>query len=99
MAKPEELLKLLDMSEDEQKEWCVLYTNMRLYEFPDTFAESLADLAFRLRDEAVVKYGDLVWHKAVVKICGYMWKETAWFKNYGKPIHWIIAALIAKGDK
>lgn len=86
----DELLAVLDMSEDEQWEWCVKNVKEK------TIGESLADLAFRLRDEVVAECGDIVWHKAVVKICDYMRMGTAWFKNYAKPIHWIIAALIAK---
>ena len=41
----QELLAVLDMSEDEQWEWCVKNVKEK------TMGESLADLAFRLRDE------------------------------------------------
>lgn len=89
MSSEQELLAVSDMSEESQIMWSLVHTDMRE-------PESLADLAFRLRDEVVVNYGDLIWHKATLKICGYMGKNSIWFKQYAKPIHWIIAALIAK---
>ena len=106
-----DLLKILDMSEDEQWEWCVKNVKEK------TIGESLADLAFRLRDKAVSKYynnwckaKEIVWlHKntdaqryvdivdgldgADDRIIG---RRAIFFSNQAKPIHWIIAALIAK---
>jgi hypothetical protein len=88
----EERLKVLDMNEDEQVDWLwdrnILKPN-----------ESLADLAFRLRDEAVKKDW-MYWEIA----CCQVWQATPHKYNYNpgrfgsraKPIHWIIAALIAK---
>ena len=90
--KKEELLKVLDMSEDEQWEWCIQNTKH--------IGESLADLAFRLRDEAVAKnHADF--HNAIynimVKVEGdNKWATAFWGECLAKPIHWIIAALIAK---
>lgn len=89
--KIEELRAVLDMPENEQIDYLFLYGR--------NLDESLADLAFRLRDEVVVNQGDVAWHKAVVIVCEYMGQGTAWFKNYGQPIYWIIAALIAKEKK
>ena len=86
----DELLAVLDMPEEEQEEWC------RDKTMPYRWRESLADLAFRLRDEAVVNQGEVAWHRAVVKVCDYMGKRIVWFKGYAQPIHWVIAALIAK---
>ncbi|KKL59274.1 hypothetical protein LCGC14_2216960, partial [marine sediment metagenome] len=65
-----------------------------------------ADLAFRLRDELIA--GDLF--KGMLKVRQYcdkggnrMYAHTmkgakSWFIAIAKPIHWIIAALIAKGE-
>jgi len=69
---------------------------------------SRADLAFRLRDE-IVK-ADLAnetdcWCEASYEVFLYVIGEEnekdevgldTWFSMYAKPIHWIIAALIAK---
>ncbi len=65
------------------------------------YADNLLDaamshLAFRLRDEVVANQGDIVWHRATLKICGYMGKSSIWFKTYAQPIHWILASLKAK---
>lgn len=72
---------------------------------PDPITESLADLAFRLRDEveniddmlsAIYKVQRrLKKNNKESKLIGYA--EAVWFAFYAKPIHWIIAALIAKG--
>ena len=84
--------KLLDMTEDEQVDWLwdmdILKPN-----------ESLADLAFRLRDEAVNHQG---WGEAIKDVCDY-WQGknntgitlSGFWIHRAKPIHWIIAALIA----
>ncbi len=100
-----ELLAVLDMSEDEQIEWLRtnVFTSMRFREWIRT---SLADLAFRLRDEAkgsegVVKYG-----KAMQIVCDHFYKcenttmeiVNSFAAYVAKPIHWIIAALIAKNN-
>lgn len=101
MTKPE-LLAVLDMSEEEQKQW--LHDNFlnREYYYP-----SLADLAFRLRDEAVL-LDNFPWACAEVYNYAHNYKlgpnevpapttlMWIWFANQARPIHWIIAALIAK---
>ena len=91
----QELLAVLDMSEAEQSVWT---------EAPEhgnrQMGESLADLAFRLRDEVVAKsHADF--HEAIydvmVKVEGNdNWATAFWGECIAKPIHWIIAALIAK---
>lgn len=105
MNDKQKLLAVLVLSEDDQ--WKFLIARQDIQEMCQSQLDEwsqpkykrmvLADLAFRLRDEAVESLGEAAWHKTVVIVCGYMWKDTAWFKNYAKPIHWIIAALIAKG--
>ena len=92
-----DLLKILDMSEDEQDRWCALNTDRKSH-------ESLADLAFRLRNEVIA--GGLfrkmiTIHEYCDKGCNKMYSHTmagaqSWFIAQAKPIHWIIAALIAK---
>ncbi|MCJ7828764.1 MAG: hypothetical protein MUP81_03365 [Dehalococcoidia bacterium] len=70
--------------------------------------KDLADLAFRLRDEAV-KIDKDKWLEACCEVIGYMEQRECCptcHKEYSKkywdwnkesqPIHWIIAALIAK---
>ena len=87
-----QLLEVLNMGEDEQDRWCAINTNRKGW-------EHLADLAFRLRDE-VIKEG-LDWDDALIlvwKILGRSMKYQTFCKYYTKPIHWIIAALIAKGN-
>ena len=98
-----DLLKDLDMSEDEQREWCV--KNVK------SAGESLADLAFRLRNEVFKcllcdqkgvngceKYYaalEAVYkHREIKKQCQSFYA----FLTYRlQPIDMIIAALIAKG--
>ena len=100
----EQLLKVLDMSEDEQWEQC--------YRHIPEFGQheySLADLAFRLRD----KYLSIDYERATWMVCCYVKKmqciyincgeeqlhavvKDGWWIYHSKPIHWIIAALIAR---
>lgn len=106
MTKTEELLAVLDMSEEldpvgwnEQMYWI----SRNVIDDPDEAQAfykgyiSLADLAFRLRDEASV-VGKM--HKGIKAVCkkvcapNMVWVE--WWTYEAKPIHWIIAALIAK---
>jgi len=111
----EELLSVLDMSKDEQIVWTKQYCekekidNTRIIPHPDLGEDyeiegSLADLAFRLRDE-VVKDIDIpleIWASALRKVFLTEFKSgskitiLSLFINCAKPIHWIIAALIAK---
>jgi hypothetical protein len=124
-----ELLAVLDLPEDEQLEWAAA-----LFFDNDQFAAGcyLADLAFRLRDEAVqleyieIEADDLpyglhggsgLWTIAktltaaraddvcegFIDLCGkFSQRERivdGWFVKWAKPIHYIIAALIAKEKK
>lgn len=67
----------------------------------DKFRAVLADLAFRLRDEAVVEY-EGSWGQATSLVYKYITGAKdklltgAWFLCTAQPIHFIIAALIAK---
>ena len=107
----DKLLAVLGMSEDEQWKWCILH-NIKFV------GESLADCAFRLRDEVKGSEG----HEAVnigqrvvsdyvfnlpgnrptyeqsVKNARFEEDYKSWYADQAKPIHWIIASLIAKGE-
>lgn len=108
-----EHLKVLDMSEDEQIK-CLIekgvtdgglaisqVTNKIV---PHWIRIELADLALKLRDEAV----PLKYHEALMKVYRYRCKHSKktppqitfghWLVEYIKSIDMIIAALIAKGD-
>ncbi len=88
------------MPKDKQWEWCV--KNVK------AAGESLADLAFRLRDEVVnndLKNETGWWCEAEYEVflyLGYPEEEEedigldTWCCMYAEPIHWILAALIAK---
>ena len=101
----DELLAVLDMPEDEQLIWCAKNAGL------DLLDATLADLAFRLRDEAVWHISDEAiphWENALKKIYVHLFSclepETEyaekvmwrWWFESAKPIHIIIAALIAK---
>ena len=98
----DKLLAVLDMSEDEQIEWVKANCDMKSRPLGRHFImiqESMDDLAFRLRDEAAGK--DWVgWQIG----SAYVWEKIGEsynpgkFGNKAKPIHWIIASLIAKGE-
>ncbi len=93
-----DLLKILEMSEAEQVVWC---------EKPENgnrgFGESLAEVAFRLRDEVRREKGN--YDHAVYIVFNYEKQKNKydnvfyWMAYIAKPIHWIIAALIAKEQK
>jgi hypothetical protein len=113
-----DLLKVLDMSEDEQ--WDFFVSHQGIQELCEHQLDNncqkkfkrrvLADLAFRLRDE-VIEQNLTMWQRAMdivfLKTNEEHWKEEHqftrwsavifWFSHKAKPIHWIIAALIAKG--
>ena len=112
----EELLKVLDMSEDEQWGWLIYNRAKYGYVlFQDCLSGNskrmaIADLAFRLRDEAIMlKEFPFLMARVYNHAHGYkpnkgeihapimmMW---IWFAGYAKPIHWVIASLIAKETK
>ena len=105
------LLKVLDISEDEQQMIWLIKKEVMVgavlqckggSELPCP-SESLADLAFRLRDEAR-KCSDEALAEAWAMIYHYDCPDKRntdgdvyiWWIWNAKPIHWIIAALIAK---
>ena len=101
--KIQELLSVLDMSEDEQWHFLVHkdngYISTKTQEELSSKKISLADLAFRTRDEAG-KNDAVYWEQAIYRV----YKKSAhrdydnifcWFTEFAQPIHWIIAALIA----
>ena len=105
--KKEDLLKVLDMSEDEQLVW-----TLKIGHGDRHFNESFADLAFRLRDEAVNETNNFIQGRLDVyqrhiqnqginqglMVSDAIDDVDVWFVSCAKPIHWIIAALIAKGE-
>lgn len=119
----DDLLKVLDMSEKEQRAWLGYYLNephitpcshkgcLNHLSHPcegcgriaghQPYRESLADLAFRLRDEVdEIRFKDGLYQiKKHLKIETQRltaWQIDYWGMLYAKPIHWIIAALIAQ---
>ena len=108
----DELLAVLDMTEEQQSKW--VYANKGQGEPCCAYScrECLAHIAFRLRDE--VEWGSLhaamqrvwgYWCKKSWpsrKTAGETKQHVAWHRFWmhrSKPIHWIIAALIAKESK
>lgn len=103
MSKTEELLAVLDLTRQEQWEWleakfsetddlhCCLGTPICF-----TGEQDLANLAFRLRDEMFSSAkGKAAWCRGcriVIKAAN----NSDEFPVWSQPIHWIIAALIAK---
>ena len=108
------LLKILDMSEAEQIHTLWNSKNQYLDIIIRTKLEfghiSLADLAFRLRNEVIEEDDkseiDCWWCEASYEVYLYVIGEEnemeakegldTWFTMRAKPIHWIITALIAK---
>ncbi len=99
--KIKELLAVLDMLEVEQYCWLCDHRPEYGYvitAYPENPDMVLADLAFRLRDE-VMNFNKGAWYDATEQV----WRECHNYREYrnfwvdrSKPIHWIIAALIAK---
>ena len=102
-----ELLKVLDMGEREQVVY--LQEQKLLSQYDDRISAKylrgcLADLAFRLRDEAMkTKETKKRFHDALYEMQVEQgeteWATAWWGYAIAKPIHWIIAALIAKENK
>lgn len=90
----EELLKVLDMSEGEQLIWCAENAGF------DMLDATLADLAFRRRDE-VCKVSCENYYNALEAVYNYKIKDKQCCSLYAfqtyqiKPIDMIIAAMIA----
>lgn len=91
--KIKELLAVLDMPVNKQRKRIAELTKIH-------YEGTLADLAFRLRDE-VTSSSDLwpeIWNEAL-RLVAAKYRKTQkdeWFVDKAQPIHWIIAALIAK---
>lgn len=96
-----ELLAVLDLTEEEQWKWATARANEFwpdediFYGYPEKY---LADLAFRLRLKPSRKY-----HDALVKVYEHLWMHgkvhgdyVNWLEYSITPIDRIIAALIAK---
>lgn len=107
--KIKELKAVLDMPEEGQKIWLVAKKIMKSSEGEKgevVLEESLADLAFRLRDEVkllTTKGGYSLWYKAKIAIYNYEFYQDrtqrgtdAFWEYDAKKIHFIIRALIAK---
>lgn len=108
MTKTEELLAVLDLPENEQWNWLV---KNNIGGLAVGEVAHLADLAFRLRDEAAIDWTNYC--EAMTTIWAY-WCKSTWADRktkgedkkhikyrkfwmlHSQPIHWIIAALIAK---
>ena len=100
----EQLLKVLKLDEADQDRWCE--EHISAYRNTD---KSLADLAFQMRDE-IIKGNLTYWQRAMdivfLEVSEDFWKEeheytrwTAvlyWFSHVAKPIHFVIAVLIAE---
>ena len=97
----DKLFPVLEMPEERQLKWA--QKNL-MESSSERWCTSLADLAFRLRDEAVnIRYSKLVsaMEKVAMKsakaLTSYdMEGFNEWFTMEAQPIDWIIAALIAK---
>ena len=113
-AKIKELLAVLDMPKpDEQLYWLKEHreefgidnhpASYPLRGFPRAAKFFLADLAFRLRDEAVKKSIGF-WRDGQLAVFYHVAKQNVWrvsdldmwFARHTQPIHWIISSLIAK---
>lgn len=114
MSKTDELLAVLDVPEEEQRKWVNKYCNKEkidntiLIPHPELGCEdyeieiSLADLAFRLRDET----DRHDWETGLFEIYEYLASKQPkkkmlytfgfWKTAFAQPIHWISAALKAK---
>lgn len=98
-------LDLLDMSEEEQVKWLhaegILKSlgQVGYLSVNDRFL--LAELAFRLRDEATSNL--MYWDSAKIEVWQYYCEhehrdiqlELFWV-DWSRPIHWIVAAIKAK---
>ena len=96
-----DLKEFLEMEAEERMYW--LEENGCMSEY-----ESLADLAFRLRDEAEKLYTDKKKIHPLYVAMNKVWGELQFSETYGfepfwlyqsQPIHWIAAALEAMKEK
>ena len=96
--KIKELLSVLDLPEYEQITWLASEGVAKLMGEVGkmVLVVSLADLAFRLRDEIKEPEDFLSALYTVTQYLKVKYTETFWGLFYAKPIDWIITALIAK---
>jgi len=95
----DKLLKVLGLTHQEQEDWIIdkFYDNV----YPLGWTGLFADLAFRLRDEAFDPTPEkglqgLCWEEGKDIVRKHFNMNERWFDDMAQPIHWIIAALIAK---
>ena len=107
----QEVLAMLNMAEAEQWEFLISCPKIQemcgnqldAYCQPKYKRKTLADLAFRMRDETV-SLPDYQWAKATKYVYEYILSDAAtnyylaasFFADKAQPIHWIAAALIAQ---
>ena len=100
----DEILKLHELSDDEQKaklkkDSTLKITGMSDGHFTAYRLESLADCAFRLRDESNLYRFDDAFYEIGKLIVGEDNEQSEIWEYIAKPIHWIQAALLAKEGK
>jgi hypothetical protein len=98
--KIKELLAVLDLPIKSQRKWVAKWASNNLPRTHGVITSlSLADLAFRLRDEAAERpilfkqAREIVVTRKMEAMRPY---ADSWFIEAATPIRWIIAALIAK---
>ena len=95
----EEILKLHELSEGEQ------YLFLDEHDLRKTIgfqAESLADCAFRLRDEMQPTFTErtkIAMNANPGKTWSHFRVNSTWWHHHAKPIHWIQSALLARLEK
>jgi hypothetical protein len=100
----EEILTLHTLPEAEQVEWLKNrnYLSVRGStggENDETIYESLAELAFRLRDEFMENHSVYCWKAQIKKLLDADVYTVGTWTASARPIHWIQAALLAIYDK
>jgi len=104
--KVDKLLAVLDLPEEEQIAYLIEDAIIDCQDdlaYEPTPTESLADFSFRLRNEISKNDINFLWKEGCESVYEYCYKESdeyssfdAWWLYISQPIHWIIAALIAK---
>ena len=97
----EEILKLHELSEEKQRQVLIFEGVLKGEKIDqyNTAYESLADCAFRLRDEFVEVNGMDLWKGQIKKLLDADIYEWRTWTARAKPIHWIQAALLAQIEK
>ena len=107
----DKLLAVLDMSEDEQYYWCAEYFKdifagslaCLAFRLRDEVKGSEGHEAVNIGQRVVSDYvfnlpGNRPTYEQSVKNARFEEDYKSWYADQAKPIHWIIAALIAKGE-